>query len=267
MLSCRTCAPPPRSPHPPVRRLRIKASSMASPAQPAWQHDLSCALKRSSRSPAAKYIQLATVTPAGLPAVRTVVFRGWLWSTQTLAMITDARATKLADIAAQPRAEVAWYLEKTREQFRVRGCVRVVGPGEEDAKLLRARQAVWHNLSDGAKAQMYWPEPGAPVVGGGGGGGGGDSSGDGHGSDGGGGSDHGDEAAAAGEESYVSDNFRLLLLRPDFVDQLRLSRPQKRWLHKLEPADGAPTLPPPHQLAAHDFEVDASAWVTTEVNP
>jgi hypothetical protein len=42
------------------------------------------------------------VTPAGLPAVRTVVFRGWLWNTCTLMMITDARSSKLQVQPASP---------------------------------------------------------------------------------------------------------------------------------------------------------------------
>jgi len=226
------------------------SGSLISTGQPSWQHDVSSALKRDSRSPASKYLQLATVTPAGLPAVRTVVFRGWLWSTCTMMMITDARSGKLLDIAAQPRCEIAWYLEKTREQFRIQGAMRAVYSDEANVKLSTARQTVWHNLSDEARAQFDDPLPGAPI---------------------------GDlNAGAAAREGDgtdppavppISSNFVLMLLRPDAVDQLRLSRPQHRWVHRLEPGPGMPGLEPAGETAAADDAKASAAWSVVEVNP
>eukprot|EP00967_Tisochrysis_lutea_P153651 scaffold303729_cov30-Tisochrysis_lutea.AAC.1 len=238
--------------------------------QPSWQQQLSTSLKRSSRSPTAKYLQLATVTPDGLPAVRTLVFRGWLWQTCTLMMITDARSSKLEHIAQQRRCEVAWYIEKTREQYRIRGEMRAVYADEPSEKLRRARLTVWRNLSDSARAQFDDPTPGVPI---------GEllghpgaldtavgscaSTGEAR------ANDDGKQASdkTGADAPPPSLNFVLLLMRPDGVDQLCLSRPQRRWIHELCPEEGAPGLEAPGETAPADDAAAAAAWRTVEVNP
>ena len=216
------------------------SGSLVANTRPAWQHDIGSALKRASREPTAKYLQLGTVSSDLRPRVRTVVFRGWLWDTTTLTMVTDLRSSKCEEIAHSPHAEACWYLAKARDQFRIEGSLALVGASEPDEKLARARKAAWTNLSDGAREQFFWPTPGAPLAA--------DV-----------GADEGSTAApidprdlaAAGEKPEPpppSPHFALLLLKPERVDQLRLSRPQRRWLH--EPDAASPT-----------------GWTASEVNP
>lgn len=137
-----------------------------------WKPILQRALQRNRAQAQARYLQLATITPDGMPACRTVVFRGFLHdATNHLLAITDARSAKTHDLAANHHAAVAWYLPKTREQFRLSARVLMVGaagplgdwrPTEatDDASLADARVQLWRGLSDKARAQFLWPHPG-----------------------------------------------------------------------------------------------------------
>lgn len=140
---------------------------------PMWKPILQRALQRNRSQAQARYLQLATITPAGLPACRTVVFRGFLHNTTDhLTAITDARSTKMHDFAANHHAAIAWYLPKTREQFRFTTRVLPVGPSGplhtewspqgagDTAALCAARTQLWAGLSDKARAQFLWPHPG-----------------------------------------------------------------------------------------------------------
>jgi pyridoxamine 5'-phosphate oxidase len=98
-------------------------------------------------------------------------------------MITDARSNKVVheSSSSSSNAELVWWFGKTNEQYRVRGELVYVGDdavtatttterrnindaGRDDVSLLlaRARQEQWANLSDKAREQFYWPEPGLP---------------------------------------------------------------------------------------------------------
>jgi len=106
--------------------------SQASPS-PRWVQDVAAAAAR-NKEPFDKYVQLGTVTAEGKPAVRTVVFRGFLQSRtsaddsiykgskETLTFITDTRSNKMKE---SRHAEVCWYLSGTREQFRLSGQLEV----------------------------------------------------------------------------------------------------------------------------------------------
>ncbi len=138
-----------------------------------WKPILQRALQRNRSQAQVRYLQLATITPAGLPACRTVVFRGFLHNTDHLTAITDARSTKMHDLQANRHAAIAWYMPKTREQFRFTTRILPVGPagpldatwappGAGDAAALcAARQQLWSGLSDKARAQFLWAHPGA----------------------------------------------------------------------------------------------------------
>lgn len=91
--------------------------------------------------------------------------------------MTDARSRKVGECAANPRAEVCWYLPKTREQFRIAGTLEIIGAaeaGEEEEAaaagaganrlaLLRAvRDGAWMRMSDAGREQFFWPHPGQP---------------------------------------------------------------------------------------------------------
>ena len=74
-----------RAPH-------ARAAMPPAPPPPAWQATLARALDRAG-SPAARYLQVATVKPDGRPTARTVVFRGWFDGAYgpRLGFVSDAR--------------------------------------------------------------------------------------------------------------------------------------------------------------------------------
>ena len=182
-----------------------------------WRSPLSSAIHRNRSQPHSRYFQLATVTPEGYPRNRTVVFRGFLddernsLKKNSLKIITDVRSTKIKDIEHQAFAEVCWYFTKTREQFRITGNLQLVTAAETDTDLLLARKTTWHNLSDAARSQFAWPDPGKPQA---------------------------DKAAfdvTSPDANLPLDNFCLLLLTPNKVDHLQLKGdPQQRCLYVLQ---------------------------------
>ncbi|MCT7950450.1 pyridoxamine 5'-phosphate oxidase family protein [Ancylothrix sp. C2] len=125
-----------------------------------WRTFLARALHRNRSLVNARYCQLATVRAEKMPANRTVVFRGFLGETNTLKIVTDARSEKAGQIESHPWGEICWYFPKTREQFRLFGELILVGENHGDEDLQKARQIAWQELSDGARVQFAWPEPG-----------------------------------------------------------------------------------------------------------
>ncbi|MEM7757823.1 MAG: Npun_F5749 family FMN-dependent PPOX-type flavoprotein [Cyanobacteria bacterium P01_A01_bin.40] len=176
-----------------------------------WRSPLSGAIHRNRSQPHSRYFQLATVTPEGCPANRTVVFRGFSDNgANRLKMITDARSAKIQHLAYQPRGEICWYFTKTREQFRLAGNLQLVTAQEENRPLQQARQATWHNLSDAARSQFAWPNPAEPVA------------------------DQSAFEVAAPDANLPLSNFCLLLLTPYQVDHLQLKgNPQQRCIYQL----------------------------------
>ncbi|MDJ0595097.1 MAG: pyridoxamine 5'-phosphate oxidase family protein [Pleurocapsa sp. MO_226.B13] len=179
-----------------------------------WRSPLSSAIHHNRAKPHSRYFQLATVTPEGIPANRTVVFRGFLDDEKypnTLKIITDSRSAKIQDIEHQPLAEVCWYFTKTREQFRIRGKLQLVTNTETNAELQQARKKTWHNLSDSSRSQFAWPDPAKPVA---------------------------DKSAfdvESPDPNLPLDNFCLLLLIPQKIDHLQLKgEPQQRCIYTLE---------------------------------
>lgn len=175
-----------------------------------WRSALARALHRNRSRPYSRYFQLATVTPGGRPANRTVVFRGWLPDSNTLTLITDQRSAKVADIAAHPWAEACWYFTDTREQFRLAGAIQVVADGA-DTSLTAARQHTWEALSDNARQQFYWPHPAQPRT-------------------------AETDFSPRAIQAMPPTEFCLVLLEPDHVDHLELrGEPQNRTLYDHQP--------------------------------
>jgi pyridoxamine 5'-phosphate oxidase len=127
-------------------------------ALPPWRALLRGAREREGRSPAARWLQLATVASDGTPRLRTLVFRGWVGDT-SLDLLTDARSAKAADLAHQPAVELCWLLPRARAQFRLRGAVEQLPPALERSE----RQRHWLALSPSGRAVWGWPAPGAPL--------------------------------------------------------------------------------------------------------
>lgn len=177
-----------------------------------WRSPLASAIHRNRSKPYSRYFQLATVNPAGYPANRTVVFRGFFDDEQNrLKIITDARSDKIQDIEHQPLAEVCWYFTKTREQFRISGRLQLVTVAETDLDLQTARKITWHELSDSARSQFAWPDPAQPM------------------------SDKSAFELEPPDANNPLDNFCLLLLTPYKIDHLQLKGdPQQRFLYNLQ---------------------------------
>jgi PPOX class probable FMN-dependent enzyme len=165
-----------------------------------WRDALSHALRRNRRDAHHRYMQLASLATDGQPANRTVVFRGFSEDDQRLQVATDARSEKVAQLAAVVAVEICWYFTRSREQFRIRGeaVLHAEGP---------ARHRLWSSLSEAARAQFFWPDPGLPLG-------------------------EGDEATQAGDGP--PDSFVLLEIAPFRVDHLQLGAdPQQRFLSEL----------------------------------
>ncbi|MEO0456243.1 MAG: Npun_F5749 family FMN-dependent PPOX-type flavoprotein [Cyanobacteria bacterium P01_A01_bin.114] len=172
-----------------------------------WRASLAGALHRNRTHPYARYFQLATVRPDGTPANRTVVFRGFKGDTHILKIITDRRSEKIGHLAQSPWAEACWYFTKTREQFRLTGklsCLDAANPDQKPCRL-----SAWQSISDGARSQFYWPQPGQPRT------------------------DQSAFDASAIDPNAPPDSFCLLLLTPIRVDHLKLrGTPQNRYCYQ-----------------------------------
>ena len=176
-----------------------------------WRSHLAHALHRNRAKPYSKYVQLATINPEGLPTNRTVVFRGFLESTNQLQFIIDTRSKKFIHIQQKPYGEICWYFTKTREQFRIAGNLILVTSEHEDSELLKARQTMWQNISDSARLQFAWANPGEVRQS----------------------TPEAFDTEPPSEEQPL-DNFCLLLLEPQTVDHLELrGDPQNRYLYTL----------------------------------
>jgi pyridoxamine 5'-phosphate oxidase len=176
-----------------------------------WRSAIAHALHRNRSLVYARYLQLATVQPNGRPANRTLVFRGFLEDTNQLKFITDRRSAKIHQIQQQPWAEVCWYFPHTREQFRITGCLTLVANDDFHQHLQPARISIWQELSDAARLQFAWPDPGEARV-------------------------KEPEAfePSAPDATHPVPNFCLLLLDPMQVDHLELrGEPQNRKFYQL----------------------------------
>jgi PPOX class probable FMN-dependent enzyme len=186
----------------------MTADILAEPIAP-WRSNLVRAIDHHRSQPHSRFFQLATVTPEGKPKNRTVVFRGFLESTNYLQIITDARSKKVDDLQQQPQAEVCWYFTKTREQFRLAGTITIIAATETNPTLQKKRQLIWQNLSDAAREQFTWAEPQQKR-------------------------DKQRNSLIIADVSPIEppSNFYLLLLKVDFVDHLELrGNPQNRWIY------------------------------------
>ena len=127
---------------------------------PAWLGHLKRALSKNKRDAHNRYFQLATMGQDGHPRVRTLVFRGFSDVGWSLFSVTDARSDKISELACHSRVELSWYFTQTREQFRLRG-EATVSSTDSDPEGHRSR--LWSAMSEAARAQFFWPTPGAPL--------------------------------------------------------------------------------------------------------
>lgn len=164
-----------------------------------WRSPLARAIYQNKSLPYSRYFQLATVTQTGIPCNRTVVFRGFLEDTNQLQVITDRRSAKINQLQNQPWTEICWYFTKTREQFRLTGKISIVSAKETNIKLVKARQRCWQKLSDAARKQFAWTNPGEPLL-----------------------EKYPNLADKSTSQNEPITNFYLLLINPQKVDHLQL---------------------------------------------
>jgi pyridoxamine 5'-phosphate oxidase len=179
-----------------------------------WPSSIARALHRNRALAYSRYLQLATVRPDGRPANRTVVFRGFVSPKNQLKLIADGRSQKIEHLFYNSWSEACWYFPKTREQFRILGKLSIVDSNCEDVALSQIRHSTWQELSDNARIQFAWPDPGKPRA----------------------------EAAAfqvqSCDKSTPVANFCLLLLEPIEVDVLELKgEPQNRYRYVYQDND------------------------------
>ena len=230
--------------------------------------------KRDRREANRKNLQLATVDGAtGRPAVRTVVFRGFLnGSSPVLTFITDTRAQKVRHIADANAAgksawcEACWWFEEASVQYRISGQL-IMATATSEPELSAIASTVWERLGDSSRGTFSWPDPGCPK------------------------SKETVTTSTTAPEApppskaraplpFSEANFAVVLLLPDRIDELRLGGRQKRFIHTLagaSPGDGdgggAPpllaseTAAEPLVLLKHAQGLTAEDWVTAEVNP
>jgi PPOX class probable FMN-dependent enzyme len=159
------------------------ATSSASSSQTTkltnWRNKIEISIAKSRKVRGGNYVQIATVDRNTMePKCRTVVFRGFLPSLDgnqscQMKMITDARSNKYAEITGgggvnenenenKINCEMVWWFSKSSEQYRISGQLQFIGETESDAHLLSCRKQQWGNLTDMAREQFYWLEPGIP---------------------------------------------------------------------------------------------------------
>lgn len=113
----------------------------------AWQH-----LGRGvadSRSPA-RYPTFATVSPAGLPELRTVALRGASQSSGWVEVHTDVETPKVASLRATPHAQLHIWLPRADLQIRLSARVDILtGDAVEEA---------WARVPPGSRVS-YGTEP------------------------------------------------------------------------------------------------------------
>lgn len=183
-----------------------------------WRVHIQKSIAKNKRLANSRYVQLATVRPDGRPANRTVVFRGFLGDDDdSLTFVTDKRSRKVVEVASNPLAEVAWYFPDTREQYRIAGSLAIIDDLHTDEKLQAARARAWGAMSDPARQQFGWPEPGLPR--------------------------EEDEGAFSrpvpGPQEAPLDTFCLVVLKVDEVERLMLKTNMRFLYRKLQQGEAA----------------------------
>ncbi|TYQ27938.1 Npun_F5749 family FMN-dependent PPOX-type flavoprotein [Pseudanabaena sp. UWO310] len=178
-----------------------------------WRSHLARSLHQHRNQPESRFLQLATMGCDQRPRNRTVVFRGFLENCDRLKdclkIVTDERSQKIAQIDANPWAEINWYFTKTRSQFRILGKSILINSECSDLQFQKARSDAWKALSDPARMQFAWGHPRMPRI------------------------DFAHIAPPDPEQPLPS--FCLLLIEPIEVDRLELrGNPQNRWLYLLD---------------------------------
>lgn len=205
-----------------IRRMasEVMEDQEVGPTDQSWRSLLEVSIAKSRKIRGSNYVQISTVSKNGEPRCRTVVFRGFLRSSNLpedhpmspqngghfdgkpciMKMCTDLRSRKVGEVAHQPISEMVWWFPKTSQQYRVRGSLLLVGDDNDDKALQIARKEMWGNLSDPAR-ESFLDDESVRYIGG---------------------------RADDGKVLPVPANFLLMLLNPTYVDYLQLTGAQYR---------------------------------------
>lgn len=107
-------------------------------------------------------VQVATVSPEGVPAVRTVWLRG-LSGEGLPYFFTDTRTRKADHLRQSPRVALHAWFPLTREQFRLSGRATLHGSHAEGA-WAELRQHAWARLEEAERLAYIGPPPGHGYV-------------------------------------------------------------------------------------------------------
>ncbi|PCH34385.1 hypothetical protein WOLCODRAFT_135682 [Wolfiporia cocos MD-104 SS10] len=130
--------------------------------------------------------QMATVDASGKPKVRTLVHRELFQPSgrpnlPVILTTTDVRSPKVQELRANPYAELCWWMEGSKDQFRISGPVRVIPSPHADRTAWvkgepsvafdvveeqgfdweKKRSEVFDNMSAHMKASWCRPPPGS----------------------------------------------------------------------------------------------------------
>ncbi len=115
---------------------RIEASEHSDPLAIAaqWREEAEAA-----GDPNAGSFVLATVTPAGQPTARVLLFKGW--TRRGFRFFTNYRSPKARDLTANPRAAAVFFFPLLERQVRVEGVCERLAPSDSDAYFAARPQA------------------------------------------------------------------------------------------------------------------------------
>ena len=173
---------------------------------PPWLSCLTSAIKKEKGYQSARWIQLATIGLDNTPRVRTVVFRGWS-KLYEMEIYTDQRSEKYNELSLNNNVEICWIFLKSRCQFRFRGISNTDFVNDNE-KLYH-----WDKLDDRSKTMWLWPKPGEKF------------------------NIEENKYLSAKKQKKISDNFALLKIEINHVDQLILQKPihtRRKWIKKGE---------------------------------
>lgn len=119
---------------------------------PEWQENIQSVINASANKVTARFLQLATVDKDQLPAVRTVVFRGFVEKTNSIIIHTDVRSDKVLQIEKQNAAQLCWYFVEPRLQYRISGKIEILRTTQSTLQNKKLITAQWNTLSPEAKS-------------------------------------------------------------------------------------------------------------------
>ena len=168
---------------------------------PPWLSQLIYLQQSESESYLSKLIQLATVSDDNKPRVRTVVFRGWSDSFD-MKIFTDKRSSKVIELKDNNNVEACWFLPNSSCQFRFRGTT-----------IIDYDKETWELLDEKSKSMWSWPSPGNKFE------------------------PNNNLDFLPNKDTNPIDNYVLLKINIDYVDQLILHKPvhfRRRWIKERE---------------------------------